>query len=225
MTGTWINIAAILAGGILGLLINRKIPKRFNDIVFQAIGLFTLFLGVYLSFKTENMLILVFSLILGGLFGEWLKLEERAEKLTERLQFGGLNTGNRFTEGLITAFLLFCIGSMTILGAIEEGMGNKPELLITKSIMDGFSSIALSSALGIGVLFSVVPLLLYQGSLTLLAAYAGEFFSDSIINELTACGGLLLLGLGLKILEIKQIKVLNLLPALIFAVLLAYFTG
>lgn len=225
MTGTWINIAAILAGGLIGLLINKKIPKRFNDIVFQAIGLFTLFLGLYLSFKTENMLILVFSLILGGLSGEWLRLEEKVEKWTNRLRFKGLDTGSRFTEGLITAFLLFCIGSMTILGAIEEGMGNKPELLITKSIMDGFSSIALSSALGIGVLFSVVPLLLYQGSLTMLAAYAGEFFSDSIINELTACGGLLLLALGLKILEIKQIKVLNLLPALIFAVLLAYFSG
>lgn len=225
MTGTWINVATILAGGLIGLLINRKIPKRFNDIVFQAIGLFTLFLGISLSFKTENMLVLVFSLILGGLVGEWLRLEERIGKLTDRLQFKGLNPGSRFTEGLITAFLLFCIGSMTILGAIEEGMGNKPELLITKSIMDGFSSIALSSAMGIGVLFSVVPLLLYQGSITLLAAYAGEFFSESIINELTACGGILLLGLGLKILEIKEIKVLNLLPALFFSILLAYFFG
>jgi uncharacterized protein len=225
MTGTWINALAILAGGILGLLVHQRIPKRFTDMVFQAIGLFTLFLGIYLGFKTNNLLILVFSLLLGGLSGELLRIEFRLDKWLDHFQLRWIKKENRFTEGLVTAFLLFCIGSMTILGAIEEGMGNEPNLLITKSIMDGFSAIALASALGIGVLFSIIPLILYQGSLTILSSFAGDFFSEAIINELTACGGILLLGLGLKILEIKSIQVINLLPSLIFAVVLTYFFG
>ena len=133
--------------------------------------------------------------------------------------------GGQFSEGMVTAFLMFCMGSMTILGAIEEGLGNEPKLLLIKSLMDGFSSIALVAALGVGVIFSVIPLLLYQGGLTLLAAWVGESLSELMIDELTATGGILLIGLGISILGIKKIQVLDLIPALLFIVPLVYFFG
>jgi hypothetical protein len=133
--------------------------------------------------------------------------------------------GGQFSEGLVTAFLMFCMGSMTILGAIEEGLGGEPKLLMIKSLMDGFSSIALVAALGIGVIFSVIPLLIYQGGLTLLSAWAGEALSEVMIDELSATGGILLIGLGISILGIKRIEVLNLIPALLFIIPLVYFFG
>ena len=128
---------------------------------------------------------------------------------------------SRFAEGLVTAFLLFCMGSMTVLGAIEEGLGGRPNLLAAKSVLDGFASLALASSLGVGVLFSVIPLFIYQGGLTLLAGSFHAVLSDVVVNEISAAGGLILVGLGITILEIKQLKVLNMLPALVFAGVLA----
>jgi hypothetical protein len=151
-----------------------------------------------------------------------MRLEDWVNRFSEKMKNRLSLKGGRFTEGLVTAFLLFCVGSMTILGAIEEGLGDKPNLLLAKSVMDGFSSIALAAAMGIGVIFSIVPLILYQGGLTLAASWAGDYFSELIINELTAVGGIMLLGLGLKILEIKNIKVINMLPSLVIVVILAW---
>ena len=128
----------------------------------------------------------------------------------------------KFTEGLLTAFLLYCMGSLTILGAIEEGMGGSPKLLLIKSMMDGVSSIALASGLGIGVVFSAIPLLIYQGGITLLAMGFGEFFPPVFVTELSAVGGILLIGLGISILEIKKIKVMNMLPALVMIIVLLW---
>jgi uncharacterized protein len=128
---------------------------------------------------------------------------------------------SRFAEGLVTAFLLFCMGSMTVLGAIEEGLGGRPNLLVAKSVLDGFASLALAASLGVGVLFSVIPLLIYQGGLTLLAGSLHGVMSEVVVNEVSAAGGLILIGLGITILEIKQLKVLNMLPAIVFAGVLA----
>ncbi len=223
MTGTLINAGAIIAGSIIGLLFHSKLPERFIRIVFQSIGLFTLFLGFYMGLKTNNLFLIIISIVLGGIIGELLNLEAGLNRFGDRLKNKFKSDNSRFSEGLVTAFLLFCMGSVTILGAIEEGMGGKPNLLLAKSVLDGVSSIALAAAFGYGVAFSVIPLLLYQGGLTLLAAYFGDYFSQTIINELTAVGGLILIGLGINILEIKQLKILNLLPALIIIVILAYF--
>jgi len=176
-------------------------------------------------------------------FGEWLrrKLEKKGtrhedtkarsgqqlESQSGRLSLGALVVDSpapersRFAEGLVTAFLLFCMGSMTVLGAIEEGLGGKPNLLAAKSVLDGFASLALAASLGIGVLFSVIPLLIYQGGLTLLAGSLHAVMSEVVVNEVSAAGGLILIGLGITILEIKQLKVLNMLPALVFAGVLA----
>jgi len=223
--GTLINVGAVIAGGSVGLLFRSRLPERYTNTFFQAIGLFTLFLGFSMSLKTNNPLLLVFSLILGALAGTLLKLQERMETSGTTLQEKLKIKGGRFSEGLVTSFLMFCMGSMTILGAIEEGLGNKPNLLLIKSLMDGFSSVALAAALGVGVIFSVIPLLIYQGGLTLLAAWFGESVSELMVNELTATGGILLIGLGITILGIKKIDVLNLIPALIFIIPLVYFFG
>lgn len=223
MTGTLINAAAILIGSIIGLVLNAKLPKRFIQIVFQGIGLFTLFTGVFMAFKTNNLFFMVISIVLGGVIGEWINIEKYINIFGDKIKNKFKSKNSRFSEGLVTAFLLYCMGSITILGAIEEGLGNQPNLLLAKSVLDGVSSIALSAALGFGVAFSVIPLFIYQGGLTLLAATFGDYFSDIIINELTAVGGLLLIGLGISILEIKQLRILNMIPSLVVIIVIVYF--
>ncbi|MFP4548073.1 MAG: DUF554 domain-containing protein [Fidelibacterota bacterium] len=223
MTGTLINIIAVIAGSTIGLLFNKSLPEKVIKPVFQVIGLFTLVLGISMAIKGEEILLIIFSLVLGTIIGSALDLDNKFQNFSNWLQKKINLKNEKFTEGLITAFLLFCMGSMTILGAFEEGLGGKPNLLLAKSVLDGFSSIALSAGLGIGVMFSVIPLLIFQGGLTLLAAFLEQFFTPAIINELTATGGILLLGLGLNILELKKVKIMNMLPALIIIVLLAIF--
>ena len=223
MLGTIINAAAIVAGSILGLVLHRKLPEKLSETAFNGIGIFTLFLGFTLATKTGNYLILIFSIALGSLTGEALNIEKMMEKSSEKLKRLFKSRNDRFSEGLVTAFLLYCMGSMTILGAIEEGLGGKPNLLLAKSLLDGFSSIALTSTLGIGVMFSIIPLIIYQGGLTLLTSILGNYFNQAIVDEVTACGGLILVAMGIRVLNIKQIRVLNMLPALIYAVILGYF--
>lgn len=222
MIGTLINVVTVIIGSIIGVILHNRFSKRFAEVAFQGIGLFTIFLGVVMALKSDAYLIIVLSLISGSLIGEALNLEVRMDNLSEKLKTRLKSKNDKFSEGLVTAFLLFCMGSMTILGAIEEGLGGKPNLLLTKSIMDGFAAIALSSALGIGVLFSVIPLFIYQGGLTLLTALLGNYFSEIYINNLTSVGGILLIGLALRILELKKIRVLNMLPALLIIVLLTW---
>jgi len=223
MIGTLINAGAILVGSIIGISVHSRLPERFTKIVFQSIGLFTLFLGVYMGLKTNNFFLIIISLVIGGILGELLHLDIKINKMGDFLKSKFKSENSKFSEGLVTAFLLFCMGSVTILGAIEEGLGGKPNLLLAKSVLDGVSSIALAAAFGFGVAFSIIPLLIYQGGLTLLAFYFGNFFSEPIINELTSVGGIMLIGLGINILEIKQLKIINLLPSLVVIILLAYF--
>lgn len=225
MTGTLINAGAVIVGSSLGLLLKKGLPDKYNAIYFQAVGLFTIVLGIQMALKITVPLLVVFSLIAGGLTGELLKLELRMNRfgdfLKKKFKFGNEN----FTEGLVTAFLLFCMGSMSILGPVEEGLTGKiSELLKAKSLMDGFSSLLLTSALGIGVLFSVIPLLIYQGSITLLVQWLGQDIPENYINEITVIGGILLIGLALDILGIKKLKILNMLPALIYICLFLWLS-
>ncbi len=219
ITGTIINVIAVIIGSLLGLLFHARLPQRFVDTLFQGIGLFTLALGVFMALKAEEWILVILSIIVGGLIGELLRLEELFERLSTRIGKRFNVGGERFNKGLLTAFLLFCMGSMTVLGAIEEGMGGRPDLYYIKSLMDGISSIALASGLGIGVLFSVVPLFLYQAGLTIMANWFGTFMPELMISGISASGGVLLIGLGLNILNITKLKILNLLPALIMIVI------
>lgn len=223
MYGTLVNAAAIICGGTIGLIVHSKTPERLIKIAFQGIGLFTLVLGVMMATKVENILFMIFSIILGGICGELLKLDQLMEKLGSNLKRIARSENSNFSEGMVTAFLLFCMGSMTVLGAIEEGTGSYPNLLLAKSVLDGIASIALASTLGIGVLFSIIPLLILQGGLTLFAGYLQVYLTDTVVSEISATGGLILLGLGISILEIKQIKTVNMIPSLIFALVFSLF--
>ena len=170
----------------------------------------------------DHILIVVGSLAIGSLLGEWMNLETGAERLGETLKKRFRLGNDKFSEGLITAFLMFCIGSMTILGTIQEGTGGSSDLLFTKSLMDFFSGMLLASAFGFGVLVSAVPLFFFQGLLTLIAMYASSFFTPAIIQGLTSIGGILLIGLAINILEIKKLRSMNMLPALVVVVLLMW---
>jgi uncharacterized membrane protein YqgA involved in biofilm formation len=223
MKGTIVNTISVILGSSLGLLLHKNFPEKISKIAFQGIGLFTIMLGIKMALESKNLMVMIFSILLGGIGGEFLNLENKVESLSNKLKNKIKSKNERFTEGLLTAFLLFCMGSMTVLGAFEEGLGKGVNLLLAKSVLDGFASIALSASLGIGVLFAAVPLLLYQGGLTLLANFLSHYLSNAVVTEVSGVGGLLLIGLGLNILEIKKIKVLNLLPSLLFAAVIAFF--
>ncbi len=220
MIGTIVNTSAVIIGGLVGLYLKKSLPDRVKTIYFQAIGLFTLAIGISMIVDLKHILIVVASLAIGSLIGEWLNLEKAAGKWGEFTK-SRFSIGNeKFTEGLVTSFLLFCVGSMTILGAIQEGTIGSPDLLFTKSLMDFFSAIILASAFGVGVIFSAVPLFIFQAALTLMAMGASQFFTEDIIAGLTHVGGILLIGLGINILEIKKLRVMNMLPSLIIIVIL-----
>lgn len=215
--GTIVNVLTVTIGSIIGLSLRSKLPQAIIERVFQAIGLFTMVLGVYMAIKVDNVLVMIFALVLGAITGELLRLDYQINKGADKIKRLVPNSHDRFSEGLITAFLLFCTGSMTILGSIDEGVGNGNTILLSKSILDGFASIALAGSLGIGVLFSIVPLFILQASITLLAYLFGSFISPEISLAISSTGGVLLIGLGFNLLDIKDIKVINILPAILFA--------
>ncbi|NDW09988.1 DUF554 domain-containing protein [Dysgonomonas sp. 520] len=229
MIGTLVNAGAIVAGGCVGMVIHSKLPKKIVDIVFQGLGLITLTIGISMAIKTSNMILIVVSVVLGAIIGQAIDIDKYLRKFSDYLsnkKFGktspGTTTDNTFTEGFVTASILFCIGSMSILGAIEDGMGNPPNLLYTKSVIDLMSAIALASSFGICIIFSSIPVLIYQGGLTLFAAFIMRYMSDAMIADMTSVGGILLIGLGISILKIKEIKVINMLPSVVIVVFLSY---
>lgn len=237
MIGTLVNTGAVVAASAVGLLIHKRMPQKTVDIVFQALGLVTIGIGISMALEMQNMLLAVVSLVVGAVIGQWIGIDRRLERFSGWLQTRGRKpkTGSapgdqtaasgRFTEGFITATMIFCIGSMSILGAMEDGMGETPKLLYTKSIMDATTSIVLASTFGIGVMFSAISVLVYQGGLTLLTAFLVRYMSDVMIADMTGVGGLLIIGLGINLLKIREINVINLLPSLVVILLLSYFFG
>jgi uncharacterized membrane protein YqgA involved in biofilm formation len=218
--GSLVNALTVIIGSTIGLITGNKLPTRFKGIIFQAVGLATLVLGMQMAFAVKDFVIFIFSLIFGAIIGEAIHLETRIEQLSDWLKARVRIKNERFTEGLITAFLIFCVGSMTFVGAINEGLTGDRTLILSKSVLDGFTSMVLASVYGVGVLFSVLPLFIVQSSLTLLAVPFQAIFSEVMIAQLTAVGGALILGIGLNLLEIKKIKTMNLLPGLAVVVVL-----
>ncbi|GAB4404975.1 MAG: DUF554 domain-containing protein [Anaerolineales bacterium] len=224
MTGTLLNIATVLMGSALGLLFGNRLPEKTRSTIVAGLGLFTLAIAIKMFTSSQNELIVLGALLLGGLLGEWARLEDRLSALGAWLEarFGGRSTNpnehNRFVRGFLTASLVFCIGPMTILGSLQDGLTGDYKLLAIKSVLDGFAAVAFASTLGVGVAFSVIVILLYQGGLSLLAAQISPWISDAMMTEMTATGGVLLLGLALSsLLEIKKIRAGNFLPALLIA--------
>lgn len=220
--GTFINMATVTVGSLLGLWLQQLFTEDLQLIVFQALGLGTLVLGIKMSLNIPDgyLLIFIFSLIVGGLLGETVHLDDALVGAGDSIKgWIGVEDSN-FTDGLIAAVVLFCIGSMTIVGSIEEGLEGKRELLLIKSMLDGVASIAFASTYGIGVLFSIFPMLLIQGSITLMAGRLRPFFTPTLIAQLAAVGGALIIGIGVRILGWGEINIENLLPSLLIVVVL-----
>lgn len=208
-------MASVVLGGLLGLALRRELPERIRKIAFQGVGLATLFIGIKLALQTTNIVMLFLSILFGAIIGGAIDVQSRLERLCDLLKAKIRSKDEKFTEGMLTAFLIFCVGPMTIIGSVQDGLSGDSSVLVAKSILDGFVSVSLASTLGIGVLFSTIPLFIFQGTITLLASYLDAFFTDNVVVELGAVGGILLLGLGIKLLEIKNIDVANLLPSLL----------
>ncbi len=223
MTGTFINIATVIIGGILGCLLGSKLPERVRQTVVTGLGLFTLAYGISMFIKTQNAIVVVLSLLVGILLGEWWNIDKELNNLGTWLEVKVLNSTDessqkRFVKGFLTASLLFCVGPMAILGSVQDGLTGDYQLLVVKSILDGFAALAFAASMGVGVLFSVFPVLLYQGGITLLAVQAQSFFTDAMITEMSAAGGVILLAIGISgLLELKPIRSANFLPALVLA--------
>ncbi len=221
--GTLVNVGAVLAGGVVGLVLGARFPERVRNIVFQALGLCTFAIGMKMALVFERPLIVIFSIVLGGIIGALFHLEDFLSSLGDRLKARIKNKNAMFTEGLITASLLFCIGSMAILGSFDEGLRGDPTILLTKSLLDGFASIVLAATYGMGVIFSVIPVFIYQYGLTLFASMFQDVFSPALINELTAVGGILIIGISINLLKLTYVRLGDLLPALLMVVLLGLF--
>jgi uncharacterized membrane protein YqgA involved in biofilm formation len=220
MTGTILNALTVLIGGTLGTFLGHRFPERMQETIFAALGLFTMVLGIDSALVSENVLVVLGSLLLGALIGEALRLEDRLEVLGEWLQRRlAADTGeaSRFVEAFVTASIVFCVGPLTIQGAIEDGLMGDYTKLAVKSMLDGFAALAFAATLGPGVLASIVVILGFQGGIALLARLGSTFFTEAMILELTATGGVVLLAIAFRLLNLKQIRAANLLPALFVA--------
>ncbi|GED34604.1 DUF554 domain-containing protein [Brevibacillus centrosporus] len=223
LLGTLVNALAIVVGALLGRLLTR-IPDSIRKTVMQGIGLAVVLLGIQMSLGTDNFLLMIVSIVVGSIFGELIGIEKTLNRLGKWLEkkVGGGKEGGIAT-GFVTATLVYCIGAMAVLGAMDSGLRNNHDILYTKALLDGFSAIIFTSALGIGVLFSAVPVFIYQGLIALLSTQIYNVVSrtmlDAMLAEITAVGGLMIIAIGINILEITKINVANMLPALVIAAL------
>ncbi len=229
MTGTLINVVAVLVGTGLGLVLGHRLTESMRETVLRGLGLVVLAMGIQMAFETANFLIVLGAVLVGGLLGEWWRLEDRLNHigvwLEARFNRGqedeGDDTAKRFIQGFVTASLVYCIGPLAVLGAFQDGLTGDYRLLAIKSMLDGFASLAFASSMGIGVSFAALSVLVYQGGLTLLAQQAQAILTTEMIAEMTAVGGLLMVGIAISaLLDIKPIRVGNFLPALLIAPLI-----
>ncbi len=218
--GTIVNASAVLIGSAIGVIIKKGLPEQTKRHFFEIVGLFTIVLGLKMAMAIKNPLALIIGLLVGWLIGRLLQLEKNFGKIG--LLFGRFSKdGTLFSEGFTTAFVLFCAGSLTVVGALDEGLRGDPTLLLTKSVMDGISSIILASVYGIGVMFSAVPLFLFQGSITISASFSKQFLLPPVINEISSTGGVLILAIGIELLFGKKLSVVELLPAIVVVPVIA----
>ncbi|MGB5972008.1 MAG: DUF554 domain-containing protein, partial [Nodosilinea sp.] len=226
-SGTWINVATVLLGTTVGLMLRSRLPQSMRQIITQAVGLMTLVIGISMARSLsdiegpiDGIILALLVLVAGGLLGEWWQIEKRLSMLGDWLKVR-VRGGGRFTEGFVAASLLFCIGPMTIVGSLNNGLTGDNTLLTLKATMDGLAAIALTGTYGIGVGFSALSVLVVQGGLSLLSSASGTIIPDPAASPhvllMTGTGGLMILGIGLNLLEIGQVRVASFLPALLLS--------
>ena len=223
MTGTLVNTGAVVAGSLLGVMIGKRLPNRVKTIVMQALGLSVILIGLQMALSGTRPLLVIGSLLLGAVTGELMDIEGRIAAIGEWLKRRFRSESSTFVQGFVTASVLYCTGAMVIVGSIRDGTVGDPSILYIKSLLDGVASIAFASSLGVGVAFSALSVFAIQGAITLLASKLAFLQGPGVIEAVTATGGLLILGIGINILEIKQIRVGNLVPALVYAILAALY--
>jgi len=214
MLGTIVNTVAIIAGSLIGLFFKGGIPEKYSKTIMHAIGLAVILIGLKTALKTDDILIIIISLTIGSVMGELLCIEDRLEQLGKGL--GRLLPGDNdgVAKGFVTASLIYCVGAMAIVGALESGLSGNHQTLFAKSLLDGIGSILFAATLGIGVLFSALSVFLYQGAITLAASTLKPFLIPGVVAQMSAVGGLLILAIGINLLEIKKLKIGNMLPAI-----------
>lgn len=224
--GTIVNTVAIILGGVSGTFIKSGLPQRYKNIIMQAIGLSVLVIGIsgalqgmYKitnegSISREYITVMIFSLVIGSLIGEFINIEEKLDRLGLWFQNRFVKGESTFAQGFVTASLIYCVGAMAIVGSLEDGLIGNTNTLFAKSILDGVSAIVFAATMGIGVAFSAIPVFLYQGSITLLAGFIKPWLTPEVISQMSLVGSILIMGIGLTMLEIKKIKVGNMLPAI-----------
>jgi uncharacterized membrane protein YqgA involved in biofilm formation len=221
VTGTILNVITVLIGGSLGTALGQRLPDKTRQTVMHGLGLVTLAVGLHMTLDTANILIVMGSVLLGSMVGEWWQLEERLQAAGDALQARvKVGTGGTLAQGFVTASLIFCVGPMTILGSIQDGLVGDYSLLAIKSLLDFFAALALASSLGVGVLFAAVTVLVFQGGLSLLARLAQVGMTAAMIAEMTATGGVLIMGIGIVLLDIKRIRLASYLPGIFIAPLI-----
>lgn len=224
MLGTIVNCIAVIVGGTIGLLLKKGFPKKISDALMTGVGLCTIYIGIDGLLEGKNPLITVISIAIGAIIGTLLNLDEGINRLGEKIEnrFGKGEKGS-LAKGFVSSSLLFCVGAMTIMGALQSGLTGNHETLFTKSILDLISSIVFASTMGVGVLLSSIFVFVYQGAITMLSSLAAPFLSDAVIAEMTCTGSILLVGLGLNLLGITKIRVMNYLPAIFIPIILCMF--
>ena len=212
-----------MVGSILGLMLRSSFPERYQKTVMQGLGLAVLLIGLEMALKTKNILIIIVSLVLGGLAGEWVDIDERLKRFGAWMSEKTKGKYGDVGQGFVTASLIYCVGAMGIVGAIQDGLTGDSTTLYAKTMLDGIAAVVLASSMGAGVALSSVSILVYQGSISLLAGQLSTALSDAVIREMTAAGGVLIVGIAVIMLEIKIVKVANLLPAILFAAIIAAY--
>ena len=224
MPATFINMATVLVGSLIGIFFRNRIKEKYIQTIFAAIALCTAAIGVMSAIKTNNIIIVIVCLVIGTVIGEALRIDDRIENAGTWLNgklFRGREGSSRFAEGFVSASILFCVGSMTIMGSLEAGIRGDYSIILAKSVLDFISSMAFGAAMGIGVTFSVFFILIYQGGITLLAGLAAPYLSEMVVTEMSAVGGVMLMGMAVNMLELsdKRIRLANMLPAIFLPIL------
>lgn len=221
LLGTLVNTCTVIVGALIGMLLKKGIPKRISDTVFYALALVTIYIGISGSLAGKNTLIAVIVMVLGALMGEALDIDKRVNSIGKKLEnkFDKGNQSSTFAQGFTSASLLFCVGAMTIVGCLQAGIKGDNTILFTKSAMDFVSSMIFASTMGVGVLFSAVFVLVYQGLITLLAGVISPLLTDAVIAEMSCVGFIIIIGLGLNMLNVTKLKIMNFVPAIFLPIL------